>query len=82
MTFIYGMTTKAAKIADRYFYCNMALLSSFFPNGGTGIDNYILETDLVSKIREHADMFPGCLEDLELDEALNVDDVDDVDDDN
>ena len=69
------MTDKAVKIANRYFHSNPDLLMQLFPKGGTGIDNYILETDLVSKIREHPDLFPGCWEDLELDEAMYVDDI-------
>jgi hypothetical protein len=75
MTFIYGynMTTKAAQIANRYFYCNPGLLKHFFPKGGSGINSYILENDLVLKIREHSDMFPGCLNDFELDEVFYTD---------
>ena len=83
MTFMYGyhMTTKAAQIASRYFYFNPELLKNLFPNGGTGISNYLLESDVASKIREHANKFPGCLEDFQLDEALYVDTMYDSDDD-
>ena len=81
MTFMYGyhMTTKAAQIASRYFYSNPELLKKLFPNGGTGISNYLLESDIASKIRQHANTFPGCLEDLELDDDIMYDsDADDL----
>jgi hypothetical protein len=66
----YHMTTKAAQITIRYFYSNPELLKNLFPHGGTGISNYLLESDIALNIGEHANTFPGCLEDFQLDEAL------------
>ena len=67
------MTSKAAQIASRYFYSKPELLKNLFPYGGTGISNYLLESDIAFKIREHANTFPGCLEDFQLDEAMYED---------
>lgn len=72
------MTSKAAQIASRYFYSNPELLKNLFPHGGTGISNYLLES-IALKIREHANTFPGCLKDFQLDEALYNDIVYDSD---